>query len=149
MTCRLFCAAKIRALVCIGAALIFLAACDAAQQPPLGVADVIVREPLPGSGNTAAYMTLVNNSDIAIEITSVSSPQFAHVEMHETLVSENIARMRPISRLQVPRRSKVIFEPGGKHIMMMQPLGSPSTVTLNFHAGAEILLTVTTTLEAR
>ncbi len=91
---------------------------------------------------TAGYLRLANRSDRPIRITSVKSPQFARVEMHETVVSDGVARMRPIESLTVGPGETLRFEPGGRHLMLMQPDEPLGDVTLYFHADDAIVLTV-------
>lgn len=91
---------------------------------------------------SAGYMTLINDSDEVVSITSVASPQFDSVEMHETIIEDGIARMRPIEALVIAPGSTVKFERGGKHLMLMQPSESIDTVTLNFYSGDLLVLSV-------
>lgn len=118
------------------------AACTADLSAPLLAADVIVTRPLPGAMVSAGYMTLINDSDEVVSITSVASPQFGSVEMHETIIEDGIARMRPIEALVIAPGSTVKFERGGKHLMLMQPSESSDTVTLNFYSGDLLVLSV-------
>ena len=105
-----------------------------------------VRVPLPppGRGMTAAYFTLVNHADRPVTVTRVSSPQFGIVEMHESTIDGGVARMRPLIEITIPARSSVPFAPGGKHVMLMQPVENGDDITLNFYSGDTMILTVTT-----
>lgn len=101
---------------------------------------------------TAAYLTLTNDSNQPIAIEKVTSPQFAHVSMHETIIQDDVARMVSLAPLIVDRQSSVQFEPGGKHLMMSTPAqevvaGLP--VTVEFHYDTNGLLIVTTTVSGR
>jgi copper(I)-binding protein len=69
---------------------------------------------------SAGFLVLTNNTDEAIRITSVTSPQFGSVELHETTIEDGIARMRKMDALLVPARGSVTLERGGKHLMLMQ-----------------------------
>ena len=113
---------------------------------------MVVLEPLPGTNVTAAYLTLDNNSNQPIAIEKVTSPQFARVAMHETVIQDEVARMVSLVPLIIDRQSSVQFEPGGKHLMMSDPpqevtLGLP--VTVEFHYNINGLLIVTTTVSSR
>ena len=68
-------------------------------QPPLVASDVDIARPMPGMKMSAGYLVLTNNTDEPIRITSVSSPQFAAVEIHETKIEDGIARMRELEAL--------------------------------------------------
>ena len=99
---------------------LFIAACGQ-PQPPLVASDVEVTKPMPGMKMSAGYFVLTNNTDEAIRITAVTSPQFAAVEIHETTLEDGISRMRELDALVVPPHGSVTLERGGKHLMLMRP----------------------------
>lgn len=123
-----------------------MAACS--KEPPVVASNIIVNEALPGQMMTAGYLTLSNNSNEAIRISSVSSPEFASVEMHETRVTDGIARMRAVEELVIAPKSSVTFTQGGLHLMFMQPTGA-TDVTLNFYQDETLLLSVATPVTRR
>ncbi len=101
---------------------------------------------------TAGYLTVENNSNQPIAIEKVTSPQFARVEIHETVIQDNVTRMVSLSPLIVERHSNIVFEPGGKHLMMSDPPqeivpGLP--VAVEFHYDTSGLLIVATTVSSR
>lgn len=49
---------------------------------------------------------------------SVSSPSILRLAMHETVEDNGMSMMRPLTAVAVPARAKVMFEPGGKHVMI-------------------------------
>ena len=118
-----------------------LAACSA-QRPPLVASDIDLRPPLPGTRMGAGYLTLTNNTEDPITITKVTSPQYDAVEMHESVVENGIAKMRPLDSVTVPAHGSVAFEPGARHLMLIRPTGSGAGVTLHFMAGDSRVLTV-------
>ncbi len=127
-------------------------ACSPPAGPPLTISNLVVFEPLPGTNMTAAYLTLANNSDQPITIDNVTSPQFARVQMHQTVLDDDVARMLALAPLIVERHSSVHFEPGGKHLMMSAATeetvaGMP--VTVEFHFDNNGLLIVATTVSSR
>ncbi len=122
-----------------------LVACGAEVQPPLVASDVRITGPM--AQMKAGYMTLTNNTDEAIAITSVSSPQFGRAEIHESVVENDVAQMRPVGALTIAPGETMRLEPGGKHLMLMQPVGGPETVTLNLYAEDALLLSVQAELE--
>jgi copper(I)-binding protein len=127
-------------------------ACSPPAGPPLTISNVVVFEPLPGTNMTAGYLTLANNSNQPIAIDKVTSPQFARVEMHETVIQDDVARMVALAPLIIERHSSVQFEPGGKHLMMFDSTkeimrGMP--VTVEFHYDTSGLLIVATTVSSR
>ena len=131
---------------------ILASACSQPVGPPLTVSDVVVLEPLAGSGIAAGYLVLENHTDLPITIEKITSPVFASVEMHETVIQDDIARMTSLASLVIERQSAVVFEPGGKHLMMFdasREIAAGVPVTLEFHDSANGLLTVATTVRSR
>ncbi len=127
-------------------------ACSPPAGPPLTISNIVVLEPLPGMNMTAGYLTLANNSNQPITIDQVTSPQFTRVEMHETVIQDDVARMVALAPLIIERHSSVQFEPGGKHLMMFDSTkeimrGMP--VTVEFHYDTSGLLIVATTVSSR
>lgn len=122
-------------------------ACTSDVPVPLVASNVVVTPPLPGAMMSAGYFTLENKSNADIAITSVASPQFGSVEMHETIVENDIARMRQLEALLIPSGMSVKFERGGKHLMLMQPSTSIDIVSLNFYSDERLLLSVSASME--
>lgn len=119
-----------------------LAACSEQSGPPVVASNIVVTAPAPGMSMSAAYLDITNQSGTAIRITSVTSPDYELVEMHETTIEDNVARMRAIPVLVIEDGETVTFERGSKHLMLMRPLNSADTVTLNFHSENLLLLSV-------
>lgn len=128
--------------------LLIIAACSEPQGPPVVASSIVVTAPAPDMTMAAAYLEIANRSGEAIRITRVTSPQYSSVEMHETTIDDGIARMRKIAALDIADGETVIFERGGKHLMLMHPNGTPDIVTLNFYSGELLLLSVSTEFAA-
>jgi copper(I)-binding protein len=136
--------------------------CSPDVGPPLSAADVVISPPMSGSGMRAAYMTLMNHDDEPITLTSISSPQFEIVELHQTIVEDDVARMRQVGELVIPPRGSVRLEPGGRHLMMMRPAtravagatrdaspvrGQAESISLNFYSHGNLILAVSAATE--
>jgi copper(I)-binding protein len=121
------------------------AACSV-EHVPLVASDVLITKPLPGTQMTAGYFTLSNNTTQEIKITHVTSPEFESVEMHESVLEDGIVRMYALADLTILAGETVRFEPGGKHLMLMRPIGENDFVMLEFRAGKAIVLTVNAAL---
>ena len=93
--------------------------CSQPAGPSIVVSDVRVFAPVAGSGAGVAYMTITNNSDRTITIESIRSPHFDRVEMHETILEDDVSRMRSLGAVEVAPGAAVEFTPGGKHLMLM------------------------------
>jgi copper(I)-binding protein len=122
-------------------ALALLAACGS-PQPPLVASDVEITRPMPGRHMSAGYLVLTNNTNEAIVIDAVASPQFGAVEIHETTMEDGISRMREIEELVVPARGSVALERGGKHLMLMRAKPDGDGVTLQFLSNGTPVLTL-------
>ena len=131
-----------RRLLVLFALVAAAAGCDSPEGPPVVADNVVVTAPGAGMPMAAGYLEITNQSGSDIRITRVSSPDYATVEMHETIVEDGIARMRSIPVLEVADGETITFERGGRHLMLMQPAGTPGTITLNFYSDDVLLLTV-------
>lgn len=118
------------------ATLVMLGACGTEEPSSLSVSEVTAYAPLPSQPAGVAYLSLQNSMPTAVTLRRVSSPEFANVEMHTTLMDTGMARMTQLDLLTVAGRSVVIFAPGGPHLMLIKPvegLELGDEVTLEFH----------------
>ena len=98
---------------------------------------------------SAGYFSLTNNTDDVITVSSVVSPEFESVEIHESLLENGVAKMRRIPELSIPPRSTVTLERGGKHLMLRRPVGNPAQVSLNFLSEDTLLLGIQAPISSR
>jgi copper(I)-binding protein len=120
--------------------------------PPLTATGVVAFGPLPGSEVSAAYLTLHNHSQEALTIQQVSSPEFAKVEIHESMTVDDVIRMRRLDSLTLDAGTSTRFVSGGKHLMLIEPLSELApgqSVTLQFEYNAGGILIVNTQLKTR
>ncbi len=120
--------------------------------PPLTATGVVAFAPLPGSEVSAAYLTLHNHSQEALTIQQVSSPEFAKVEIHESMTVDDVIRMRRLDSLTLDAGTSTRFVSGGKHLMLIEPvseLAPGQSVTLQFEYNAGGILIVNTQLKTR
>jgi copper(I)-binding protein len=83
----------------------------------------------------AGYLMIKNPTDKMIEITSVSSPDFANVMIHETIVKDGVSRMEMRDKLLLDPGEEVVLQRGGLHLMLMykkKVFKEGDTVILNF-----------------
>jgi len=127
--------------ICLAATAFLLSSCG---QPsaPVTVSDPVYRPPLGAGSVGAAYFTIESASDDSA--VSFSSPMAAAVEIHETVVENGRASMRPIGALELPARTPVALEPGGMHLMIIdpQPLEADQTFPLMIKLESGVTLTV-------
>lgn len=97
--------------------------------------DAWVREAPPTVSVMAAYLTLHNHSTKTFTLVSLSSPEFKRVEMHRTEEHDGMSKMIPVSRVMLSPKGSVSFQPGGMHLMLMNP-------KRHFKAGDKIHITL-------
>ena len=117
------------------------------QSAPLVAKDIVITRPLPGVRMSACYLSLTNATNQSILITKVMSPNFASVEMHESVLEDGISRMVKLDEVAILPSRTVRFEPGGKHLMLRYPVDTIDAVTLQFYDGDALLLSIVTTPE--
>jgi periplasmic copper chaperone A len=103
-----------------------------AQQRPQDISDADsegpairsawVRSVPPTAMMTAGYLSVFNPGPDEIVIVAVESPQFGSIEMHGTDIVDGVSRMRQRETVAVPPGETVSFEPGGLHLMLMEPV---------------------------
>jgi copper(I)-binding protein len=96
-----------------------------------------IRATAPGQTVSGAFMTLVNSSETAYALTSVSFSGASVVEIHETSMNEDMMRMRKVSHIDIPANGSVELKPGSYHIMLIglekeMKAGTTETLTLTF-----------------
>jgi periplasmic copper chaperone A len=135
-------------LVPIMAALLALAACDSQPIQHTPMAPTVRLAAVPGRP-AAGYFELIVDGDLGA-LVSVTSPQARRVEMHETMSAGNMTSMHPLARIPVRGGERLIFAPGGRHLMLfdMDPAvrpGSEIALVLNFERGPPRALSATAT----
>jgi copper(I)-binding protein len=105
--------------------------------------DTWVREAPPSVTVLAAYLQLVNHGAADRVLNQVTSPAFAHVEIHRTEEHGGMAHMIKIPDVAVPANGTLIFQKGGLHLMLIDPktllkAGDSVVLTLHFADGATL-----------
>jgi copper(I)-binding protein len=73
----------------------------------------------PGQTNSAAFVTLRNNSDRDYALVAAESPMAKALELHTHIMEGEMMRMRPVEKIEIPAGAKVELQPGGLHIMLI------------------------------
>ena len=82
------------------------------------IKDAHVYVPLKGSMMTSGYLSMENTSNKSFEITGISCSS-SRAEIHETKINAaGIMTMEKRNRFVLTPFEKIIFVPGGKHIML-------------------------------
>ena len=80
-----------------------------------------IRTAPPGTMMLAGYATLHNIGDAPITVTAANSADFGEVSLHQSVEENGVARMRALGDVVVAPGERIVFAPGGKHFMLMQP----------------------------
>jgi copper(I)-binding protein len=124
-------------------------ACSSEPRPPLVATDLEITATMPGGEMSAGYLSLRNNSDDAIGITRVTSPEFEAVEIHTSFIEDGISKMRRSGELIIAPGNSVTLQRGGMHLMLMRPTGASNDLSLSFYDEKTLLLTVHTSITPR
>lgn len=129
----------------------FLLACShSASEDSLLFEGAWVRAMPPGSMMTAGFGQLINSSAADIKIVGYSSPQFASVTLHQSLLEAGVSRMEEVPALSMPAGSEIELAPGGYHLMFMRPVGKlPDEVLLHIDLPDDRRFSFTLPIERR
>lgn len=99
--------------------------------------------PAAAGGNGAGYLTLVNRGKTADALVRAESPAAQKVEMHTSSMAGGVMKMSQEARVPLPAGGKVVFAPGGRHLMLIglkKPLktGDKVPATLSFASGQQL-----------
>jgi len=106
-----------------------LAATPAAAQ--VKVVQPWVRSTVPGQTVAGAFMKL--ESSVPASLVGASSPIASRVEIHETVMKDNMASMRAVDKIDFGPGKPAVLKPGGYHVMLFdiaKPLKKGDTVPL-------------------
>ena len=83
------------------------------------VSDGWARASIGAASNSAAYLTITMDGDASDRLVAAATPVAERAELHDHLMEDGIARMRPVDAIDVVPGEPVTLEPGGLHIMLM------------------------------
>lgn len=129
------------------AACAFLALGSCNRAPPDGavrVSDPWVRLPAAKGQPGSAYFRLEAGSE-GTRLTGLSSSLVRRIELHETQMKGNVARMELKKEVEFPFDGKLVFEPGGRHAMLFGidksvVAGSKIPLTFSFNVAPPVTL---------
>lgn len=101
----------------------------------------------PGQKNSAAFMTLKNNSAQPLVLVAADSSASKVSELHTHSEVDGVMMMRKINQIEIPAKGKAELKSGGLHIMLIGlkkelPAGSTVDLSLKFSDGSEQNLVV-------
>ncbi|AGY92661.1 hypothetical protein SPICUR_08695 [Spiribacter curvatus] len=83
------------------------------------IEDAWARATPPGFDKGAVYFELRNDGPRSDALVGVSTDRASRAELHRTLEDGGNSRMVHTPRVSIPAAGQVLFEPGGRHVMMM------------------------------
>lgn len=98
-------------------ALALLAACGQVGEANIDVSDAWAR-PTRGDAPGAVYITIENKGGKDDRLVAVMTDHAAMAMVHQTEMSNGVARMRMAGEINIPAESTVKMIPGGTHIML-------------------------------
>jgi copper(I)-binding protein len=110
----------------LGFSVAMLAASTAYSGELLHWQDVWVRAMPPGAQVTAAYGKLMNHGNEAVEISGLSSSVSGETQMHDVIAAGDQRRMVQLMSVEIAPHETLIFEPGGRHIMLLDISNPPA-----------------------
>ncbi len=87
--------------------------------------DAWVRSMPPGAQVSAAYGMLMNHGDQTVTLSAVSSEISSTAEMHEVIAVDDQRSMAELESIDIAPHQTLIFEPGGRHIMLLDITAPP------------------------
>jgi copper(I)-binding protein len=95
----------------------------------------------------AVFFTVVNNGEEDDRLVGASIDIAGTTEIHETVMQDGQAQMRPIDGLDIPAGKETVLKPGGYHVMLLdlpEPLevGQTFPVELTFEKAGKVEFTV-------
>lgn len=89
-----------------------------AEITPLVIEQGYIRETIPGTTISAAYLTLINTSNKDIMLTGITSNISKRIELHNHEITNGVMQMRQINHIVIPANKQVTLQPSGLHIMI-------------------------------
>jgi copper(I)-binding protein len=104
-----------------------------------------IRETIPGTVISSAYMTINNLSSSEISLIKATSDISDRMEIHEHTMENGMMNMQQRPSIKIAGNSRVILQPSGLHLMIFdlkKPLkdGEIIPITLKFTTHADVLI---------
>ena len=102
-----------------------------------------MRETIPGTTVSSAYMKIANQSDSPLALVSVASSISKRIELHQHLMEDGMMKMRQVEKITIAPNSEVELKPSSYHIMIFAlaerlKAGDHIPLTLSFSNGAQV-----------
>jgi len=95
---------------------------------------------------TAAYLLITNDSHDTDRLLGAESPAARVVEIHQTVMQNDVASMQHMSSVEIPGGGTLKFEPGSYHLMLIDlqqalAAGDEIEITLIFENAGQVKIT--------
>jgi periplasmic copper chaperone A len=113
-----------------------------AASPSVTVTEARLQVLIP-SRPAAGYFTLRNDGAQPLSLTGAQAADCESLMLHRSMEQGGMARMEMVDAVSIPAHGTLRFQPGGYHLMCMNPSGAlltghgTETVTLTFAGGGE------------
>ncbi len=87
---------------------------------------VWVRAMPPGAQVTAAYGNLMNHGDETVQLSGIRSSVSGEAQMHDVMAEGDQRRMVQVMSVEIEPHATLVFEPGGRHIMLLEVSNPPT-----------------------
>lgn len=133
-------------------ALALLGAADAAHadEPAIVIDKPTVRATIGQTPTAAAYLIIRNTGADPDRLLGITCACAASVSLHNSVTTRGVTRMVREANPVVPPKGRLIFAPGGRHLMLMgvtKPIrpGDKIAMTLRFEKAGAVATTFTAT----
>ncbi len=76
---------------------------------------------LPNALPAAGYITLQNSSNQSLDVTKITSPDYARVTVYQTIVDSESSKMVKVDKFTIPANGQFSMVPGNFHLMFEKP----------------------------
>ena len=103
--------------------------------------------PAPMGMTGGVFLTVENGTDQTQRLIGATTDAAASVEIHQTQITNDVARMNPVASVDIPPGETLRIAPGSYHLMLVNlkrdlSWGDTFPITLNFDSGEQITLEV-------
>jgi len=113
--------------------------------------DAYARATPPGLPNSAAFMSISNDTTANVHILKATSSIAKFVELHTHDMKNGVMKMYQVPKITIPKKGKVVLQPGGFHIMLIglyKPLKKGETITLTLELSNGEAKTITAPIKS-
>ena len=136
---------KAKSIFCILFFFLNISAIFADGHAKITISDLWISEAPASASVLVAYVKLKNNTSSPISLTNITSTSFSSIEIHRTVIKNDVATMERFSKLEIPSDSTLKLLPGDYHLMLFNPnkplsLGDKTELIFYFSNESKILM---------